>query len=58
MTILELQKTLHEMYRNHGDIEAVMEDTDWTGIEKYHTEIFKVKNVKYNGNIAVALAND
>ena len=45
------------MYEKYGDIEVVMEDTDWTGVEKYHYEIFKVKNVKYNGDIAVALAN-
>lgn len=57
MTILELQKELQEMYEKYGDIEVVMEDTDWTGVEKYHYEIFKVKNVKYNGDIAVALAN-
>ena len=58
MTITELQKTLQEMYEKYGDVEVVMEDTDWTGVEKYHGEIFKVKNVKYNGNIAVALANN
>lgn len=57
MTILELQKELQEMYEKYGDIEVVMKDTDWTGVEKYHYEIFKVKNVKYNGDIAVALAN-
>ena len=57
MTILELQKELQEKYEKYGDIEVVMEDTDWTGVEKYHYEIFKVKNVKYNGDIAVALAN-
>lgn len=58
MTILELQKRLQEMYEKYGDIEVVMEDTDWTGIEKYHTEIFKVKEIKNNGNVAVALANN
>ena len=58
MTILELQKRLQEMYEKYGDIEVVMEDTDWIGVERYHYEIFKVKNVKYNGNIAVALANN
>ena len=57
MTILELQKALQEMYEKYGDIEVVMEDTDWIGIERYHDEIFIVKNVKYNGSIAVALAN-
>lgn len=57
MTITELQKELQEMYEKYGDIEVVVEDTDWTGVERYHYEIFKVKNVKYNGNIAVALAN-
>ena len=58
MTILELQKVLQEMYEKYGDVEVVMEDTDWTGIEKYHTEIFKVKEIKNNGNVAVALANN
>lgn len=57
MTILELQGQLQEMYKKYGDVEVVVEDTDWTGVEKYHDEIFKVKNIKYNGNIAVALAN-
>lgn len=57
MTISELQKRLHEMYRNHGDIEVLIEDTDWTGVKRYHEEIFKVKEIKYNGNNAVALAN-
>lgn len=58
MTITELQKTLQEMYEKYGDIEVVMEDTDWTGVERYHYEIFKVENIKYNGSIAVALANN
>ena len=57
MTILELQKILQEMYEKYGDIEVVVEDTDWTGVERYHDEIFKVKIIKYNGNTAVALAN-
>jgi hypothetical protein len=58
MTILELQKELQVMYEKYGDVEVVVEDTDWTGVERYHYEIFKVKNVKYNGSIAVALANN
>jgi hypothetical protein len=33
MTILELQKELQEKYEKYGDIEVVMEDTDWIGIE-------------------------
>ena len=37
---------------------SYMEDADWTGVERYHDEIFIVKNVKYNGSIAVALANN
>ena len=57
MTILELQKNLQEMYEKYGDVEVIIEDTDWTGVEKYHDEIFKVKEIKYNGNIAVALVN-
>ncbi|WP_177207104.1 hypothetical protein [Prevotella sp. KH2C16] len=43
MTIFELQKHLQEAYEKYGDIEVLMEDTDWTGVEKYHIEIFKVK---------------
>ena len=58
MTILELQEKLQEMYERYGDVEVVMEDTDWTGVERYREEIFKVKEIKYNGNIAVALANN
>ena len=57
MTILELQKKLQEMYEKYGDVEVVVEDTDCIGIERYHDKIFIVKNIKYNGNIAVALAN-
>ena len=57
MTILELQKALQEMYEKYGDIEVVMEDTDLIGIERCYDEIFIVKNVKYNGSIAVSLAN-
>ena len=44
MTILELQKKLQEMYEKHGDIDVVVEDTDWTGVEKYHYGIFKVED--------------
>lgn len=58
MTVLELQKRLQEMYEKYGDIEIVIEDTDWTGVERYHDEIFKVKEIQYNGNITVALANN
>lgn len=46
MTILELQKELQEKYEKYGDIEVVMEDTDWIGIERYHDEIFIVKKCK------------
>ena len=45
------------MYEKYGDVEVVMEDTDWTGVERYHDEIFKVENTMYNGSIAIALAN-
>lgn len=55
MTILELQKKLQEMYEKYGDVEVVADDTDWAGIERYYYDIFIVRNVKYNGNIAVAL---
>lgn len=58
MTILELQKKLQEIYEKYGDVEVTIEFTDWPGIEGYHDDILKVKNIKYNGNIAVALAND
>jgi hypothetical protein len=58
MTISELQKKLQEAYEKYGDIGVVVEDTDWTGVEKYHYGIFKVKEIKYNGNIAVALVNN
>lgn len=58
MTITELQKELQVMYEKYGDVEVVDEDTDWTGVERYHYEIFKVKIVNYNGSIAVALANN
>lgn len=57
MTILELQKRLQEMYEKYGDVEVVVEDTDWTGVEKYHYGIFNVEKTKNNGNIVVALIN-
>lgn len=57
MTILELQEKLQEMYEKYGDVEVVVEDTDWTGVEKYHYRIFKVEEAKNNGNIVVALIN-
>lgn len=57
MIITELQKELQEMYEKYGDIEVVVEDTDWTGVEKYHYGIFKVEKTKNNGNIVVALVN-
>ena len=57
MTILELQKRLQEIYEKYGDIGVVVEDTDWTGVEKYHYGIFKVEEVDNNGNIVGALAN-
>lgn len=57
MTITELQKKLQEMYEKYRDVEVVVEDTDWTGVEKYHYGIFKVEEAKNNGNIVVALIN-
>jgi hypothetical protein len=57
MTILELQKKLQEMYEKYRDVDVVIEDTDWTGVEKYHYGIFKVEEAKNNGNIVVALIN-
>lgn len=58
MTITELQKSLQEMYEKYGDCEVVVEDTDWTGAERYHYGIFNVKKTKNNGNIVVALENN
>lgn len=57
MTITELQRELKIIYERYGDVEVVMEDTDWTGVQIFHDEIFVVKNVAYNGKPAVALAN-
>nr|DAP07030.1 MAG TPA: hypothetical protein [Caudoviricetes sp.] len=57
MTITELQRELQIIYERYGDVEVVMEDTDWTGVEIFHDEISVVKNVAYNGRSAVALAN-
>lgn len=57
MTITELQKKLQEMYEKYGDIGVVIEDTDWTGVKKYHYGIFKVEETNNNGNIVVALKN-
>ena len=57
MTILELQKALQKMYEKYGDIGVVVEDTDWTGVEKYYYGIFKVEEAENNGNIVVALIN-
>lgn len=58
MTITELQKELQVMYEKYGDVEVVVEDTDWTGFERYHYGIFKVEKTKNNGNIVVALINN
>lgn len=57
MTITELQRELQIIYERYGDVEVVIEDTDWTGVEKYHYGIFKVEEAKNNGNIVVALIN-
>lgn len=57
MTITELQKELQEMYEKYVDIEVVVEDTDWTGVEKYHYGIFNVEKTENNGNVLVALVN-
>lgn len=46
------------MYERYGDVEVVVEDTDWTGVERYHYGIFKVEKTKNNGNIVVALINN
>lgn len=57
MTITELQRELQIIYERYGDVEVVMEDTDWTCVEKYYYGIFKVEEAKNNGNIVVALKN-
>ena len=57
MTISELQERLQEAYEKYGDIEVVIEDTDWTGVERYHYDILKVRVSDYNGNNAVMLSN-
>ena len=57
MTITELQRELQIIYERYGDVEVVVEDTDWTGVEKYHYGIFNVEEAKNNGNIVVALKN-
>lgn len=57
MTITELQKELQVMYEKYGDVEVVVEDTDWTGVERCHYGIFEVEKTKNNGNIVVALIN-
>ena len=57
MIISELQKRLQEMYEKYGDVEVVIEDTDYTGVEKYHFEVSRVKEVECNGYIAAALAS-
>ena len=58
MTILELQKILSEFYNKYGNIEVMIEDTDWQGIEKYHFEISLVDDAIVNGeNVVIVSSN-
>lgn len=57
MTILELQKELQLMYEKYGDVEVVVEDTDWNGTDIYHYSIFEVKGAKDYDNTIVTLSN-
>lgn len=56
MTITELQKKLQEMYKKHGNVEVVMEDTYWTGSGTYHNKIFIEDKVEHNRKPFVVLA--
>lgn len=58
MTITELQEKLQEMYNKYGDIEVVIEDTDWEGIEKYHFDISLVDNTIVNGENVVIISSN
>ena len=57
MTITELQKKLQVIYEKYGDVEVVVEDTDWANVENYYYRIFDVKKVKNKGSILIALSN-
>ena len=58
MTILELQKRLQELYNEYGNIEVMIEDTDWQGIERYHFEISLVDDAIVNGeNVVIVSSN-
>lgn len=58
MTILELQKRFQELYNIYGNIEVMIEDTDWQGIEKYHFEISLVDDAIVNGeNVVIVSSN-
>ena len=58
MTILELQKRLQELYNEYGNIEVMIEDTDWQGVEKYHFDISLVDNAIVNGeNVVIVSSN-
>lgn len=58
MTILELQKRLQELYNEYGNIEVMIVDTDWQGIEKYHFEISLVDDAIVNGEIVVIVSSN
>ena len=58
MTILELQKRLQELYNEYGNIQVMIEDTDWQGIERYHFEISLVDDAIVNGeNVVIVSSN-
>ena len=58
MTILELQKRFQELYNIYGNIEVMIEDTDWQGIEKYHFEISLVDDAIVNGENVVIISSN
>ena len=58
MTILELQKRLKELYNECGNIEVMIEDTDWQGIERYHFDISLVDNTTVNGENVVIISSN
>lgn len=58
MTISELQKELQVMYEKYGDIYVVLEETDWTGTDKYYFGIFGVEEANVDDNTVVALTNN
>lgn len=57
MTIEELQQELQELYKKYGNVDVMIEDTDWEGVEKYHFEISSIDStISNNGNIIITLS--